>query len=544
MSLQQLEFLDDPLQFEEGVRRIKKRVHHGNYNRSELLNVWRKLTLGLRDPTSSCEPNIKCLLAHHIEFLNYHHDNEPMVQLLTYGSTELIDAVVSTFPVEKLIGFRNEHEPKLSLAQDLNLNCPLMNGLELFRKSKGAYNDKMNILLKYASLQFTLKYISNHTLYFSTPLAHTTDPLVTDYIKLHGGTLEYQINEPLSNVPSYYQFFKVNAVNLPLLEYLEQVPPRTRRTKKITKKNGGRTRKHKRKKNNPYIVVGGVGGSGTRVIASMLASLGLNIGTDLNEAYDNLSFTLLYKDLLTLNMNNDTFEASFRILANSIIGTRHYLTEQDNRQLEELCKKGRPGHPRVWLQERVKNIHKMNDIGPLENPYLKELPQLREKPLDGKWGWKEPNSHILMNRLEPSTKFIMVVRNGLDMAFSTNQNQTRLWGPMILPEEMQQFDHNGHILYTPRVSMKYWTLVHQKVLQESKAFRDNFLMVNFDELCLHPEKWLRILCDFLKIEHSVIPEMRHLVYKPDGIGRYKKEDLSQIDPSDILFAKQLGFDVE
>ena len=45
----------------------------------------------------------------------------------------------------------------------------------------------------------------------------------------------------------------------------------------------------------PLICVGGVGGSGTRVIAMILASLGLNIGNNLNEALDNLTFTLLFK---------------------------------------------------------------------------------------------------------------------------------------------------------------------------------------------------------------------------------------------------------
>jgi hypothetical protein len=529
--LQQLEFLE-PIKFEEVVKKIKNRVHRGNYNRSELLNVWRTLTLGLKD-NSACEVNIQCLLRHKIEFLNYHYDHEPMLQLFAYGTNELFESVVSTFPVEKLIGFQNKHEPKLSVYQDVNIDCPVMNGLELLRSGKPV-QEKMEILLKYVSLQFTLKYISNHTLFFTTPLAYMSE--MADYIKLHGGTLEYHIDEPLRTEPSYYQFCKAEAVHSPLLAYLPN--------RKRTRRNGGKAKTVKRKRiENPYVVVGGVGGSGTRLISSILASLGLNIGTDLNEAYDNLSFTLLYKDLPTLTMDKNTFESSYRILANSILGTRDYLTEHDKHRLDKLCEKGRPGHPRAWLQQRAENIVEINQRGPLENPYLKELPQLPNKPLAGKWGWKEPNSHILMNRLNKQTKFIMVVRNGLDMAFSTNQNQLRLWGPTILPEEMLTFDKYGHIVYTPRVSMKYWTLTHQKILLESKKLGENFLMVNFDEMCIHPEKWLQILCDFLKIDSSVIPEIRPLVvYQSDGIGRFKKQDLSQFDPSDVLFAKQLGFD--
>ena len=654
-------FYDDPVQFEPVVQQVKDRIHRGKYNRTELLNVWRKLTKGLKD-SINCETNIKCLLSKKIEFLNYSHDYEPMIHLLTNGSPELVDSIVSRFPVEKLIGFQQEHESKLSLSQDLNMDCPVMNCLELLRKSKGKesvdYKKKMDILLKYIPLQFnfTLKYVSNHTLCFTTPLANMilqNEPIMSAYIKLHGGSLDDRIEEPLciDCQKSYYQFFQVKAVDLPLLKYFEQTSKRdyellikqTRtfmnRKKNTVKKGASETKRNETRKNdtnrmkfnqpsislneglnlnapnvintglnlnapnlintglnlnapnvktpnmnnlkerirlnkekrnllvesslkvrqpknknknktaktkeNPYVVVGGVGGSGTRLISSILATLGLNIGSDLNEAYDNLSFTLLYKHLNTLTMDTKTFDESYRILKKSILGTRNTLTEPEKEMLEELSEKGRPGHPQTWLKERANNIRLIDENGPLDNPYLKELPQIQHKPLLGKWGWKEPNSHMILNRLNKKTKFIMVVRNGLDMAFSSNQNQLRLWGPTILPKEMLKFDKQGHILYSPRVSMKYWTLVHKKVMEESKALGEHFLMVNFDDMCIHPEKWLKILCDFLKVDSSVIPEIRPLViYQSEGIGRFKKHDLAQFDPSDVLFAKELGFDTE
>jgi hypothetical protein len=635
-------FYDDPVQFEEVVQKVKDRIHRGKYNQTELLNVWRKLTHGLKD-SMNCETNIRCLLSNKIEFLNYSHDHEPMIHLLTYGSPELVESVVSRFPVEKLTGFQQEHESKLSLAQDLNMDCPVMNCLELLRKSKGKesvdYKHKMDILLKYIPLQFnfTLKYISNHTLCFTTPLAYMilqNEPTMAEFIKNHGGSLDDRIKEPLcvDCQKSYYQFFQVEEVDLPLLKYFEENSKsdyalliKQTRTFMNRKKNTMKTRANETKRNetqrmkfnqpsinlnlnapnvnnpeinlnalnvktpnvktpnlnnlkerirlnkekrnllfepstlkvrqpknktlktkeNPYVVVGGVGGSGTRLISSILATLGLNIGSDLNEAYDNLSFTLLYKHLNTLNMDDKTFDESYRILKNSILGTQNSLTEQEKQTLEELSEKGRPGHPHAWLKERANNIRVIDKNGPLDNPYLKELPQIQHKALLGKWGWKEPNSHMILNRLNKKTKFIMVVRNGLDMAFSSNQNQLRLWGPTILPKEMLKFDKQGHILYSPRVSMKYWTLVHKKIIEESKAFGDHFLMINFDDMCIHPEKWLQILCEFLKIDRSVIPEIRPLViYQSEGIGRFKKHDLAQFDPSDILFAKNLGFDTE
>ena len=43
------------------------------------------------------------------------------------------------------------------------------------------------------------------------------------------------------------------------------------------------------------VVIGGIGGSGTRVVAGLLQQLGFDIGSDLNDSLDDLSFTALFK---------------------------------------------------------------------------------------------------------------------------------------------------------------------------------------------------------------------------------------------------------
>ena len=43
------------------------------------------------------------------------------------------------------------------------------------------------------------------------------------------------------------------------------------------------------------VAVGGVGGSGTRIVAHLLRELGFDIGDDLNESLDDLCFTALFK---------------------------------------------------------------------------------------------------------------------------------------------------------------------------------------------------------------------------------------------------------
>src|SRR5205085_1459924 len=57
------------------------------------------------------------------------------------------------------------------------------------------------------------------------------------------------------------------------------------------------------------------------------------------------------------------------------------------------------------------------------------------------WGWKEPRSIYLLpfyRRRMPDLRFLHVVRDGRDMALSSNQNQLRKHGAMLLaPEELE-----------------------------------------------------------------------------------------------------------
>lgn len=280
----------------------------------------------------------------------------------------------------------------------------------------------------------------------------------------------------------------------------------------------------------PFVVIGGIGGSGTRMVITILKELGLNIGNDLNEANDNLTYTFLFKHLypVDLKQNMNIMKKEMGILKSP-------LSEKELEIIQFLSKSGRPGHPWSWIQDRANHIKA--SIG----KYSIQKHSLKLKPLINKWGWKEPNSHRMMKSMQelyPKTKFIMVVRNGLDMAYSNNQNQLRLWGPEILPDEYKKYDKQHHIIYTPKSSLKYWRIVHENIINELKH---NFLMISFDDMCKNPEKWLKILFKFLEIDDSLIPNVIHLIDPPkNSIGKYKnyKHDF---DKSDLEFNSKLGF---
>src|SRR5690606_16779845 len=93
--------------------------------------------------------------------------------------------------------------------------------------------------------------------------------------------------------------------------------------------------------------------------------------------------------------------------------------------LNDISSMDRPQHPARWLKERVRLL----------------LSQPKDRPNTKYWGWKEPNSHIFLDYLcksIPDMKYIHVCRNGLDMAYSTNQNQLKLWGEIILGEPIKE----------------------------------------------------------------------------------------------------------
>jgi hypothetical protein len=176
---------------------------------------------------------------------------------------------------------------------------------------------------------------------------------------------------------------------------------------------------------------------------------------------------------------------------------------------------------------------------------LAEIDSLPQPTLAGTWGWKAPNSHVMMYRLHqsyPEMKYIMVIRNGLDMAFSDNKNQLELWGPVLFrPEELSQPRWSS----SPRLSLKYWRIVHERVLKEGAKMGNQFFLLNYDKLCEDPSTTMTALLDFLGCNPDpvLVSQLAGLIRKSEGIGRFRNEDMSQFDPEDVEYVKRLGFDV-
>lgn len=278
------------------------------------------------------------------------------------------------------------------------------------------------------------------------------------------------------------------------------------------------------------MAVGGVGGSGTRVVQAVLERLGLFMGSDLNDSRDNLWFTFLFVRGDILQASEADFAARAALFGRAMRGAASCRDAagagQDSALIGRLSDAAQDKVARHWQELRAAGLRQaLSDAAPLPGA-------------SGPWGWKEPNTHVVLDRLLPcfpGMKYIHVIRNGLDMAYSDNQNQPRRWGPPLfgLPE--------GEI--TPARSLAYWHQANRRALQIGETMGGNFFTLSYDDLCATPEPTLEGLLGFLGIgaEPGLIGALAGLVRPPATIGRFRQHPGDDFDPQDIRFVSDLGF---
>lgn len=275
----------------------------------------------------------------------------------------------------------------------------------------------------------------------------------------------------------------------------------------------------------PPVAIGGLGGSGTRLIASILSQAGYFMGADLNNAMDNLAFTLLFKraELWPPELHSKEIDKACNIFIKASLTQRVWRKHEIN-YLQSLCQNDRPSHSIEWLEIRAERL----------------LQNIESDQPRGSWGWKEPNTHIILPALlkkMPHMKYIHVVRHGLDMAYSRNQNQLQLWGQQLLGTQKINTD--------PGTSFQYWCAAHQRIAQIGKTMGSRFLMLNFDKLCQQPARQFERLFSFLEIKVDVTlqNELAALVQIPDSLGRHRGQNLDYARPADLQFLAAMGYAV-
>jgi len=272
----------------------------------------------------------------------------------------------------------------------------------------------------------------------------------------------------------------------------------------------------------PFVAVGGLGGSGTRLIATLLAEFGIFLGHDLNRELDNLAFTLLFKRRELLTSTDAEIDSDLRLFTTMMTRPRA-LTAVERAHLQQRASEQRNEHPDGWLQARADAL-----IGASRTPLA----------AGQHWGWKEPNAHILLPALIrnfPQMRYIHVVRHGLDMAFSRNQTQLQYWGDAML---------GGPGEPGPARALSYWCAAQKRARRLGEMMGDRFLWLDYDHLCLDPRDGLNRLRDFLGLPCPDPEKMLAMIRPPASMGRFRRADCSMLSRADIAVVAEYGFAVD
>ena len=235
------------------------------------------------------------------------------------------------------------------------------------------------------------------------------------------------------------------------------------------------------------IFIGGIGGSGTRVICQILKDAGLYMGSNLNEKNDAVDFYNFY-----LKWAN------------------------------------------VFLKERIrmndKTIEQMKEDyhSSLKN-HLKMLPDKNSN-----WGAKNPRSIIFLPFLFsqfPKMHFLHIIRDGRDMIFSKNLNLLNLSGTILLNKQnLDKFDN-----------LSIWSMVNlnTKIFCEQKL-KDNYLVIKFEELCSNPKGIIEKIFNFTGVLDYDLSEIEQKIIAPKTIGRWKEHKEIVLDKMTLLHTTALN----
>jgi hypothetical protein len=213
-------------------------------------------------------------------------------------------------------------------------------------------------------------------------------------------------------------------------------------------------------------VTGATGGSGTRVVARVMRRGGMFIGSDLNVSEDALDF------------------AAF-----------------SDRWIDRYW--GRGAGPDMAAELRALAARQAAD---------------RPSPAQP-WGWKEPRSVYLLPFLHeqlPSLRFLHVVRDGRDMAYSSNQMQLQKHGEVLLPPADEP---------RPLRSIALWSDVNLAAADYGeRELGERYLRLRFEDLCAEPTAGVETILRFFELAGDAPQIAADEVRSPSTFGRWRSEE--------------------
>ena len=274
---------------------------------------------------------------------------------------------------------------------------------------------------------------------------------------------------------------------------------------------------------NP-IVIGGVGGSGTRVVAELCSQSGVFLGPDLNRASDDLLYTYLFKHPglpREIQSSNPDPEMIARL------GLHERLVFGET-----------PSSGRDWL--RILKCGWRHAWGRYGCGWVMQRWNMaasgRRDPRSRRWGWKEPHALLCIRELAclyPESHFVLVMRNGLDMAFSSNNQQFMTWGHYF------SVDTNDS---SPRNRFRFWHRVNRFAVRvATDCLAGRCCIVRLEELFLDPMDSIPRLFGALDLALRLTEDMINIPRMPESHGRHRLHNTGWIDSSVVSELAELGY---
>ena len=259
----------------------------------------------------------------------------------------------------------------------------------------------------------------------------------------------------------------------------------------------------------PFIFVGGLGGSGTRSVAEVVAKLGYYPGGCLNGARDNVVFASLLKRPYWLRSDPPASDIAYRLDVFAAIMARGI-------NLRHLVRF--PRIRRYWTAE---------GNGLLDHPDAIS------------WMTKEPDSHLFIDAILsnwPEARYIYVSRHPLDMAFSQNKQQLSMWG-WFFGVDPQDWS-------TPEAAqLQFWIEAERRMRGFLEKFYGRLYYLKFDAFVENPQKITNELIDTLGIPflQTNLETATENVRKPPSSGRWRSRDLTIFSDDQLDFCRQIDW---
>ncbi len=236
------------------------------------------------------------------------------------------------------------------------------------------------------------------------------------------------------------------------------------------------------------LVIGATEGSGTRAIAQICEKIGYFMGGSCTNSYDSLAIIPFYDKWIDVALSQN-------------MGS---LTDNQTREM---------------FLDFQKCIEKHREDIPFDSAM---------------WGWKNYRSIYMVpffRALYPEMKFLHIVRDGRDIAFSVDHKKFVRYAQTYLGQKWDT-------LPFPHISMLMWEATNLTIASfgEQKMGK-NYLRIRFEDLCENPHGIIKVLRRFLGIN---IPDIAELLY---GINLNANTGVWQTYPIDFVEdLKELGKD--